>query len=663
MLARLFVAILGSVLLLTAQQAQPQPQSAWNPATLKTACDRNDYDACRKLGLLFAFGQSVPVNRVAAARFLVKACDGNAKANCTSYGIFLQAATGGQPDYAAAMVAFGKACNAGDGDGCNKLSQHYYYGWGVARDIERSSRLLGRGCELNDGQSCGVLGARRMTAQDAPPTPEALGLHERACKLNFASSCGILAGWYYAGMGVRADPDWAYALGLKACYEGDRANGCYVAGLVSKSGGKRQPRNPANAVTLLSRACELKSVGGCVDLARIYGTGEGVVRDPAKAASYTRLACEIDKSKCQTAASRPVAAAVPAPTSKSASPPQPSSPAGQPLKRQPGAGCRDHDGAVQNCSDMGELSSIEEDWPAALWYFDRSCKEGSPSGCTKASNLRREHPGLAAVDPAPAAASQTRTVPSAPSDQKLFSIFGVRLGADRFDAVKTMLDRNRNIFFDYFEGTSALNEATRKQISRRLVVSDARFPGIGPQGARVWFDFANEADPILSTVTVLYGPGTKGLQADRIAALTRQYGAGDGQGNSAQWHRVVPGADIALFANLQTGAVDERYAYSREQPSRAAPASGACPAIKVTVRFINASANVMAFKAGSVSSDALFNWTVSAGSIASGQGTSEIWLSTSGLARGTPITADVAVTEDPACGDQVRNASLTAKLP
>lgn len=661
MLARLFVAILGSVLLLTAQQTQAQSQPPENAATLNLACGRDDYDACRKLGLLFAFGQSVPVNKVAAARFLAKACDGNARANCTTYGMFLQTATGGQPDYAGALVAYGKACDAGDGDGCNKLSQHYYYGWGVAKNVEQSNRLLARGCELNDGQSCGVLGARRMTAPNAPPTPDVLRLQEQACKLNIATSCGILAGWYYAGMGVRADPDWAYAMGLKACDEGDRANGCYVAGLVSKDGGKRQPKNPANAVALLSKACELKSVGGCVVLSGMYSKGEGVPRDPAKAASYMRMACEIDKSQCQTSVSRPVA--VPAPTSKSASPPQPASPAGQPLKRQPGAGCRDHDGAVQNCNDMGELSSIEEDWPAALWYYDRSCEEGSPSGCTKASNLRREHPGLAAVDPAPAAASQTRTVPSAPSDQSLFSIFGVRLGADRFDAVKTMLDRNRNIFFNYFEGTSALNEATRKQISRRLVVSDARFAGIGSRGARVWFDFTNEADPILSTVTVLYGPGTTELQADRIAALTRQYGADDGKGNAAQWHRLVPGAEIALFANPQTGAFDERYAYSREQPGRAAAARGACPAIKVTTGLINASAGIMYFKVVPATSDAVFNWTVSAGTIVARQGTPEIWVAASGLPRGTASTAEVVVSQDPACADQVRKASATAVLP
>ncbi len=568
MLTRLILAMIGAALAISNWSAMAQSQPAWNPATLKTACDRNDYDACLKLGLLFAYGQSVAVDRTAAARFLAKACDGNARVNCTTYGLFLQGAAGGTADYDGARAALGKACDAGDGDGCNKLSNHFYYGWGVARDIERSSRLLTRGCELNDGQSCGVLGTRRMTAHDAPPTPEALRLQERACKLNFATSCGILAGWYYAGLGVPQDSDWAYAMGLKACYEGDRANGCYVAGLVSKDGGKRQPKNPADAVALLSKACELKSVGGCVVLSGMYSKGEGVPRDPTKAANYARLACEIDKSQCPAAASSPTALP---------SPPQ----------------------------------------------------QASPS----------------------------------PSNQSLFSIFGVQLGADRFDAVKAMLERNRASFFDYFDGTSALNEATRKQVSRRLVVSDARFPGVGSQGARVWFDFANGADPVLSTVTVLYGPGSTGLQADRIAALTRQYGADDGKGNAAQWHRTVPGADIALFANPQTGAVDERYAYSMARSGGGKPTKGVCPAIKVTVAFYNSTAKIIAFNAGSGSSDGLFNWTVSAGTITSGQGTSNIYVSSSGLASGTTTTVEVEVAEVPACGDQVRKASLTAKLP
>lgn len=566
MMARLILAMIGVALALSSGSAMAQSQPTENVATLNMACGRNDYDACRKLGLLFAYGQSVPVNRIAAARFLAIACDGNAKANCTTYGMFLQTATGGQPDYAGAMVAYGKACDAGDGDGCNKLSQHYYYGWGVTRNVEQSNRLLERACQMNDGNSCGVLGARRMTDKNAPPTPEVLRLQERACELNLATSCGILAGWYYAGIGVPKDHDWAYAMGLKACYEGDRANGCYVAGLVSKDGGKRQPKNPVNAVALFAKACELKSVGGCAALAGMYSKGESIPRDPTKAANYARMACELDRNQCPAAASPPAALT---------SPPPPASPS--------------------------------------------------------------------------------------PSNQSLFSIFGVRLGADRFDAVKTQLDRNRASFFDYFEGTSALNEATRRQVSRRLVVSDARFAGINPRGTRVWFDFANEADPILSTVTVLYGPGTTGLQADRIAALTRQYGADDGKGSAAKWHRVVPGADIALFANPQTGAVDERYTYSRAQPSAAVPAKGACPAIKVTYAPLKSGTGQVKISATPIVEEATYNWRAAGGTIDTGQGSASIVFSLP--PGGESVIVELEVSGDPACGDLVRKASVTAKLP
>jgi hypothetical protein len=226
-----------------------------------------------------------------------------------------------------------------------------------------------------------------------------------------------------------------------------------------------------------------------------------------------------------------------------------------------------------------------------------------------------------------------------------------------------MLDSNRNSFSDFLDATSVLDEATRKQISRRLVVIDARFAGIGPRSTRVWFDFANETDPVLSTVTVLYNPGTAGLQAERVAALTRQFGVDDGKGNAAQWHRVVPGAEITLLAAPQTGAVIERYAYSRGQPGGAAPPRGACPAIKVTVGPSGFTDETISFKVGPASPDALFNWTVSAGTIGSGQGTSDIVVSVTGLARGTAFTAEVAVSEDPACKDQVRTASTTAKVP
>jgi hypothetical protein len=226
-----------------------------------------------------------------------------------------------------------------------------------------------------------------------------------------------------------------------------------------------------------------------------------------------------------------------------------------------------------------------------------------------------------------------------------------------------MLDRNRNSFFDFLDATSVLDEATRKQISRRLVVIDARFAGIRPRSTRVWFDFANETDPVLSTVTVLYGPGIAGLQSERVASLTRQFGVDDGKGNAAQWHRVVPGAEITLLADAQTGAVIERYAYSKGHPGGAAPARGTCPAIKVTAAPSGFTDETLSFKAGPASPDALFNWTVSAGTIYSGQGTSDIVVSVTGLARGTPFAAEVAVSEDPACRDQARTASTTAKVP
>lgn len=62
---------------------------------------------------------------------------------------------------------------------------------------------------------------------------------------------------------------------------------------------------------------------------------------------------------------------------------------------------------------------------------------------------------------------------------------------------------------------------------------------------------------------------------------------------------------------------------------------------------------------GSAEVNALYNWTVSAGYIASGQGTSHIWVDTNGLTAGTVITAMVEVLGYPGSCDTAASAATT----
>jgi hypothetical protein len=109
----------------------------------------------------------------------------------------------------------------------------------------------------------------------------------------------------------------------------------------------------------------------------------------------------------------------------------------------------------------------------------------------------------------------------------------------------------------------ASSDATSKGTFRRLVANYPRLPGTDPRNTRIWFDFTNSTDPVLARITVLYIFDKTGVMDDRVAALTRQFGADDDKRPDARWHRVVPGAEIALYTAPETGTIIEEYVYPR----------------------------------------------------------------------------------------------------
>lgn len=317
MLARLASIKLGIVLLFLAGTAQAQTRPAENPAALQAACDRNDAAACRKLGMLYNGAGPVPANKVMAARLLRKSCEGGDNHGCVLLGITLRLGDGVPQDRVGEMAAFGKACDAGYGDACSKLSHNYLYGWGVAKDIARVNQLQGRACELGDWSSkysCLELADRLYTGVDTPKNvSEAFRLLQRACDLNNFKACGMLAGFYFAGEDIAPDRARAFRLAVKAC-DGNAASGCTVAAFILTMGAGGQPQNQARAALLLQKACDLKLAIGCQYLGKAYDSGEGVARDPVKAASFARMACELDKQHCALAAASAASPTRAAPT-------------------------------------------------------------------------------------------------------------------------------------------------------------------------------------------------------------------------------------------------------------------------------------------------------------------------------------------------------------
>ncbi len=311
----------------TAKQAE-------TPATLQAACRRNDYASCAQLGLAYDAGKGVPKNKAIAADHYRLACNGNDRLGCLLLGMALQQGDGVPRDYAAAAIAYTKSCDAGSGGACDNLSRLYYNGLGVTKSIARSNQLMARSCELAHAEACTVIGARYSSGKVvAKNIPEAVRYFHRACDLNDFKACSILAGLYASGEIGGSNYAQTNALALKAC-NGDVGGGCFVLGAYRLNGASK---DLVEAARWFDKACRLKNAEGCSYLGKAYAAGEGVGRDPAKAASYAKMACELDKRQCQQLASTAAAspAAQPVTQPRSGRTPQPVLP---PLQANPPTG-------------------------------------------------------------------------------------------------------------------------------------------------------------------------------------------------------------------------------------------------------------------------------------------------------------------------------------
>ncbi len=136
-------------------------------------------------------------------------------------------------------------------------------------------------------------------AGEAEPEPEEaepvsahrgeLDGYRRACDAGDKASCLALAGAYWAGRGVKEDPDRAVALFRSACERGS-AHGCLRLGLAYQQG-RGAPKDEGRAAALFKTACDQGKAYGCALLASAYWLGRGVPPDHERAIRYFDKAC------------------------------------------------------------------------------------------------------------------------------------------------------------------------------------------------------------------------------------------------------------------------------------------------------------------------------------------------------------------------------------
>ncbi|BDG02968.1 tetratricopeptide repeat protein [Anaeromyxobacter oryzae] len=315
----------------------------------RTGCEGGDARACADLGVLYATGEGVARDDVAAFAALRRACDAGEARACA--GIYELLAKNRLPPVRIpeATATLRRACGHLIADGCAGLG---VYELGRTEDTAGAFELVARACELGDPSTCETVGVTLLGAgmppSVRPDLPRAARLLGRGCGGDDVPSCSALAEVYLQGLGgVAADPARGLELLDRACarkheescfakatWSGPAggacrrgvAAGCTRVGAAFTAAGRSDARiaagehllraacrdgdgegctlhggllqklrsDAAGAASAYRRACELRAGEGCARLAALYRDGEaraGIVQDPAAAAAVAQKGC------------------------------------------------------------------------------------------------------------------------------------------------------------------------------------------------------------------------------------------------------------------------------------------------------------------------------------------------------------------------------------
>lgn len=116
--------------------------------------------------------------------------------------------------------------------------------------------------------------------------------YEKACEYGFPRGCSIAGIIHLEGRGVEKNTEKGVSYLQQACDQ-DRADPCAVLGTAHLLGLHGVSKDISKAVSLLGKGCDLGSIQACVNLSRLYKTGDGIPRNDALAQKYKDIAIKI----------------------------------------------------------------------------------------------------------------------------------------------------------------------------------------------------------------------------------------------------------------------------------------------------------------------------------------------------------------------------------
>lgn len=145
--------------------------------------------------------------------------------------------------------------------------------------------LLTKACDAGVGRGCNGLGVIATTGLVGAPDPTTgVKRYRQACEQGCVPACHNVAFQLEQGQGVPKDVPQAMAIYKRGC-DGGLGNSCHNLGALV------QPTDAKQAAELYTRGCQGGFAPSCGNLAQLHTDGEGVAKDPARAAALRKQAC------------------------------------------------------------------------------------------------------------------------------------------------------------------------------------------------------------------------------------------------------------------------------------------------------------------------------------------------------------------------------------
>lgn len=268
---------------------------------LQKACNLGYPNACHQLAGHLARGAFGAAQIANALPIYERGCDLGLGDACHALALHVESGDLGVQDKARAVALLGRACDLDYMASCFALAHAHLEGSAeVARDVPRALAFLTKACgtvafaevdidKMPSGEAC------RLLAAHVEPT-RARELLARACQFGAEDACWDMAERLASGSdGLPRDAPRSLSFLRHACDQREAhlivppvvGRACNEAGVRLRSG------EPALAVELFRRACELENAEGCGHLARAYALGEGVVADPSVSGKARSDACRL----------------------------------------------------------------------------------------------------------------------------------------------------------------------------------------------------------------------------------------------------------------------------------------------------------------------------------------------------------------------------------